>query len=97
MVGRAQERAQRENDAGVTLVPLGTTAMSAAAAVPVVEAQQVTDGTTTVSCQTTRLPLVVQQVRQPLSTQVTVAGAQAGAQTVSHTGAQRTGSQQTGS
>lgn len=73
-------------------MPLGTLAMSFAVAVPVVEAQQLTAGMTTVSCQTIRLPLVVQQVRQPLSMQVTVTGAQAGAQTVSHTGGQQTGS-----
>jgi hypothetical protein len=71
--------------------------MSAVAAGAVVEAQQPAAGTTTVSRQTILLPPLEQQVRQPSSTQVTVAGAQAGAQTVSHTGAQRTGSQHTGS
>jgi len=71
-------------------VPRGAAAMSAAGAAAVVEAQQPIVGTTTVSCQITRL-LVEQHVRQPLSTQVTVAGAQ----TVSQAGAQRTGSQQT--
>jgi hypothetical protein len=94
----SRKRVQRENDAVVAFVPLlGAAAMSAAVAALVVEAQQLTAGMTTVSCQTIRLPLVEQQVRQPVSTQVTVAGAQAGAQTVSHAGAQRTGSQQTGS
>lgn len=81
----------------ITFVPLGAVATSAADAVPVVPAQQPTVGTTTVSCQTIRLPLVAQQVRQPVSTHVVVAGVQAEAQTVSHAGAQRTGSQQTGS
>lgn len=81
----------RDSDVAVALVPRGAAAMSAAGAAAVVEAQQPIVGTTTVSCQITRLLLVEQHVRQPLSTQVTVAGAQ----TVSQAGAQRTGSQQT--
>lgn len=65
---RRRRRVQREKDAASTFVPLGVAAMPSTAAVPLVEAQQVTVGTTTVSCQTILLPPVEQQVRQPLST-----------------------------